>query len=176
MTSQARSGARAGILVGARATINQSGIRRMTMSGVAEHGGVAKATVYNHFRSRGELLDGLLADELRLLNLAADQAGDDVGAQLAAAATLISTNPLLAAMRHHEPEMLASLAGFTGGELDGRWLVVVDSVRERLTRSGCRDDNPAVNVVLRWLISVAVAPTGDLELREEALLMAAAVG
>ncbi len=147
----------------------------MTMSGVAEHGGVAKATVYNHFRSRGELLDGLLADELRLLNLAADEAGDDVGAQLAAAATLIAANPLLAAMRQHEPELLATLAGFTADELDGRWLVVVDSVRERLSRSGCRDDNPAVNVVLRWLVSVAGAPSGDLELRQEALLIAAAV-
>jgi AcrR family transcriptional regulator len=167
--------ARAGILSGARATINQSGIRRMTMSGVAEHGGVAKATVYNHFRSRGELLDALLADELRLLNAAADEAGDDVSAQLAAAATRISTNPLLAAMRQHEPELLATLAGFTAGELDGRWLDVVDSVRERLSRCGCRDDNPVVNVVLRWLVSVAVAPTADLELREEAMLIGAAL-
>jgi len=149
------------------------------MSEVAERGGVAKATIYNHFRSRGELLDGVLAEELRVLNLAADQAMPDktggVGPQLAVAAQLIATNPLLAAMRQHEPELLADLAGFTAGELDGRWLVVVDSVRARLLRSGCRADNPAVNVVLRWLISVAVAPTHEDELSQEASLMAAAV-
>ncbi len=161
--------------MGARIAIEESGIRQMTISAVAERGGVAKATVYNHFRSRGELLDGVLADELRLLNEAADAAGDDVAPQLAVVAQLIAANTLLEAMRRHEPELLANLAGFTAGKLDGRWLVVVDSVRSRLERSGCRADNPAVNVVLRWLISVAVAPTNQAELQQEASLVAIAV-
>jgi len=165
------SRARAGILAGARATIIQGGVRRMTMSAVAERGGVAKATVYNHFRSRGELLDGLLADELTLLLKVADDAGESTADQLTAVAGSMARNRLLDAIRQHEPEVLAGLAGHP----TGRWEGVVVTVQARLAAQGARSDDVAVDLVIRWLLSVVLAPATNERLAPQASLLATAI-
>jgi AcrR family transcriptional regulator len=167
--------ARGGILDGARATIAHGGVRRMTMSEVAERGGVAKATVYNHFRSRGELLDGLLADELAQLLETADRAGTGTAAQLAALAQSISHNPLLDAIRQSEPEVLAGLTAISNEDTLDRWTAVVDTVRGRLERQGARTDDASVDLVLRWLLSVVLAPAPADRLAAEAGLLAISV-
>jgi AcrR family transcriptional regulator len=164
-----------GILAGARATIIQGGVRRMTMSAVAERGGVAKATVYNHFRSRGELLDGLLADELARLLQKADDAGPSTVEQLTAVAQSIARNPLLDAIRQHEPEVLAGLTGFAGPEVADRWADVIVVLRARLAEQGVRSDEVAVDLLLRWLLSVVLAPASSDRIAAEATLLAVAL-
>ena len=167
--------ARAGILVGARSTIIHGGVRRMTMTAVAERGGVAKATVYNHFRSRGELLDGLLADELTQLLQVADEAGSSISAQLTAVASSIARNPMLDAIRQHEPEVLAGLTGFAADDVAQRWLDVMATIRARLAAQGAHSDDIAVDFILRWLLSVVLAPAAPERLAVEASLVTAAV-
>jgi AcrR family transcriptional regulator len=167
--------ARGGILDGARATITEGGVRRMTMSEVAERGGVAKATVYNHFRSRGELLDGLLADELAQLLETADRAGPGTAAQLASLAQSISHNPLLDAIRQSEPEMLAGLTAISNEDTLDRWTAIVDTVRGRLALQGARTDDASVDLVLRWLLSVVLAPAPAERLAAEAGLLSISV-
>ena len=167
--------ARAGILAGARTTIIQGGVRRMTMSAVAERGGVAKATVYNHFRSRGELLDGLLADELAQLLQVAARAGSDPTDQLAAAAYSLAQNPMLDAIRQHEPEVLAGLTGFATSDVAERWDGAVASVRELLVGHGLRSDDDAVDFLLRWLLAVVLAPAERARLAAEAGLLITAI-
>lgn len=61
------------ILAGARDLLAEGGIEGFTVPRVAERAGVARATVYNHFRSRDELV-------LRLLRTAMDRATVSVSA------------------------------------------------------------------------------------------------
>ena len=56
--------ARAGVLDGALRSVVKQGTRATTMSGIATLGGVAKATVYNHFRTKDEVWAALVADEV----------------------------------------------------------------------------------------------------------------
>lgn len=167
--------ARAGILDGARTSIEQDGVRRMTMSGIADRSGVAKATIYNHFRSRGDLLDQLLAAEITKVEEVADRAGSSIGTQLGAVALIIAAHPSLAAIRRNEPAVLAGMAGLTAEEPTGRWKAVVAAIHQRLLRAGARSDEIAVELVLRWLLSVVVAPGNPKRLNAEAELLAAAV-
>lgn len=169
------SRARAGILDGARASIIAGGVRRMTMSDVAERGGVAKATVYNHFRSRTELLDGLLADELTRLGEVADATGPGIAEQLAALAQSIAGNPLLATIRQSEPDVLADLTAIPNEAARDRWTNNVSSIRTRLTDQAARSDDAAVDLVLRWLVSVVLAPARADRLAEQASLLAVSV-
>src|SRR3954466_12889539 len=53
---------RAALMIGAARAVQQSGIR-ITMAQVAAEAGVAKATLYNHFRTREAVLAGLLSAE-----------------------------------------------------------------------------------------------------------------
>src|ERR687890_2826907 len=79
---------RLGLLTGAARAFAEHGLRRSTMQSVAAAAGVAKATLYNHFRTKDQVAAALLAAELdRLTALASglplDQAlstlADEVG-------------------------------------------------------------------------------------------------
>src|SRR6266487_1406018 len=62
---------RAALLEGARRAVEVNGTK-ITMGQVAAGAGVAKATLYNHFRTREAVLSALLADEVsRLVDQAA---------------------------------------------------------------------------------------------------------
>src|SRR3954447_25997802 len=67
--SRTRSGngmtrSRACILSGAAKCIAKYGTRKTTMGDIAREGGTAKATVYNHFRTKRHVYAALLADEV----------------------------------------------------------------------------------------------------------------
>src|SRR6478735_3257424 len=82
---------RAALLDGARRAVEVSGTK-ITMAQIAAAAGVAKATLYNHFRTREAVLDALLLDEVaRLVDRAA---GLPVHDALAATAAALSDNPL----------------------------------------------------------------------------------
>src|ERR1700744_2497409 len=65
---------RASLMEGARQAVQVSGTK-ITMSQIAAAAGVAKATLYNHFRTREAVLEALLADEVARL---VEQAGRPV--------------------------------------------------------------------------------------------------
>ena len=89
MMYEVRVGTRAGILSGAASCVARYGTRKTTMGDIAREGGVAKATLYNHFRTKDDVLAALLAsqvDELvdplrRRRRAAGHGAGADVGAR-----------------------------------------------------------------------------------------------
>ena len=64
---------RRGLLEGAARAFAEHGLRRSTMQSVAAAAGVAKATLYNHFRTKDEVARELLAVELD--RLTAEAAG-----------------------------------------------------------------------------------------------------
>jgi AcrR family transcriptional regulator len=136
---------RRGLLAGAARAFASAGLRRTTMQSIAAAAGVAKATLYNHFRTKDELARELLATELdRLIALAA---GLPLADALAALSDECAGHPVLRRLAETEPELLAVL--FT----TDRW----PELTARLAAALGVDDE-AAELAARWLLGVALQP------------------
>jgi AcrR family transcriptional regulator len=155
--------ARAGILSGAAKCIAKYGTRKSTMGDIAVAGGVAKATIYNHFRTKSHVYAALLADEVDdlLSQLAALPApagtAESVVEALAFAAEWLTDHPVLRALREREPELAARLARPTK---DPAWQQVRQAALHRVSLAVAAgalhqqtDPAAAVDVLLRWVVS-----------------------
>jgi AcrR family transcriptional regulator len=159
--------ARAGALAGALRSVVDHGTQGSTMSGIAQSGRVAKATLYNHFRTKEEVWAALVADEVAgLAVLAADA---PIADRLAAVAGAIAAHPALERLRSDEPQSITRLCAVGEGE---SWV----TARAYLADAIGADPSAAdVDVLLRWLVSHIAAP-GDAHSRHAgALLLAEAV-
>jgi AcrR family transcriptional regulator len=160
---------RAAVLDGAGRAIEKHGSRRATMADIANLAGVAKGTLYNHFRTKDAVYAAALDTGLRILaEECATAAGDELADALALAAERLSTSPPLRRVATDEPAVLASLTAVSTG---GEWDVARDSVRAALAAAGRTTSAPAVDVVLRWLVSFVGNPGRDVE--AQAALLAA---
>jgi len=138
---------RAGLLSGAARAFAQHGLRRSTMQSIAAAAGVAKATLYNHFRTKDEVAAELLAVELdRLSDLAASLPRDQA---LAALSDELGAHPVLRRLAEAEPETLISLLA-VGTE---RWA----ELTARLGAALQLDDDGA-ELAGRWLLGVVLQP------------------
>jgi AcrR family transcriptional regulator len=160
----AMSRTRAALLAGAAEAVATSGTK-ITMAQVATSAGVAKATLYNHFRTRDAVLAGLLAGQIEAL---IDEHGDKpIGEALVDVATAISANPVRRALLHVEPAVLAAI-----GQLDDSapgWQRVRTTVEAALARAS-RD---GADTVLRWIASFILSGAGrEAIARDVAILLA----
>ena len=159
--SRTRSGnamlrTRAAILDAAASCVTSHGVRRTTMSDVAATGRVAKATLYNHFRTKDDLLDALVLSRIELLaERCVEAAGAGPAAVLELAASELAALPVLARARQDEPAVVAALAVPGSGRL---WTAGRDAVRTVLVAAGVATDDAVVDLVLRWLVAQAVWP------------------
>jgi AcrR family transcriptional regulator len=155
---------RAAILDGARRSIAISGTR-IAMSQLAAAGGIAKATLYNHFRTRDEVLAALLLDEID--TLIASLAHLELVPALTCAATALSEHPLLEALAADDVSTLAALA-----RIDVRspgWAHVAEATESLLNRAGRR----GTPTVLRWLSSFVLAPADDEDIASDVQVLVA---
>jgi AcrR family transcriptional regulator len=143
---------RAALLDGARRAVATSGTK-ITMAQVAAAAGVAKATLYNHFRTREAVLDALLAADVQAL--IDSVAGLPLPDALAAAATLISDHPVPRALIVLDPAVLVRLA--TVDLRTEGWQRAHEAVRELLIAAERR----GADVLLRWLASFLINPAGS---------------
>src|SRR5690606_17676353 len=98
---------RAGLLAGAARAFADHGPRRATMQSIAAAAGVSKATLYNHFRTKDEVVAALLAAELaRLIALASALPPAEA---LAALSDELGAHPVLRRLAAAEPETLTGL-------------------------------------------------------------------
>jgi AcrR family transcriptional regulator len=140
---------RAALLDGARRSVEASGTK-ITMAQVAVAAGVAKATLYNHFRTREAVLSALLADEVtRLVEQFADRPVADA---LGGAANALARHPLLRALARVEPGTLAAI-GHIDVTADG-WR----SAREGVAAVLATESRGGADTVLRWLASYLLTP------------------
>lgn len=158
----AMSRTRAAILDGARRAVEISGTR-ITMAQVAAAAGVAKATLYNHFRTREAVLSALLDDEIAAL--LDDNAGRPLADTLVAAASTLAEHPLLRALARVEPATLTALARV---DLDAPgWRAAADALDAahgvRLGRAN--------TLVLRWVASYLITPAGAAAIAAEVDLL-----
>jgi AcrR family transcriptional regulator len=136
---------RQGLLAGAARAFAEHGLRRSTMQSVAGAAGVAKATLYNHFRTKDEVAVALLTAELdRLTTQAAEQPAD---AALAMLSDELGAHPVLRRLADTEPDLLAGLLG------TARWT-------ELMARLGAalRVDDDSAELAGRWLLGVVLQP------------------
>lgn len=141
---------RAALLVGARRAVEATGTK-ITMAQVAAAAGVAKATLYNHFRTREAVLSALLTDEIdQLIERAASRPLPEA---LEAAATALSEHPVLRALARREPATLTSLARIDPTATGWR------KARDAVCAAVADADRSGGDLVLRWLASHVVSPS-----------------
>lgn len=146
---------RRALLAGAARAVEVSGTR-ITMAQVAAAAGVAKATLYNHFRTRDAVLGALVIAEVD--SLVATTAQLALPDALAAAATQLSRHPVARALATVEPASLAAL-GCINPSAEGwqRARAAVDSALAAAGRGG-------TDLVLRWLASFVLSPASPAEI------------
>jgi AcrR family transcriptional regulator len=138
---------RVGLLAGAARSFAEHGPRRSTMQSIATAAGVAKATLYNHFRTKDEVSAALLATELDRLTALAE--GLPLDQALAVLSDELGAHPVLRRLAETEPEVLTALLGM-GAE---RWTELTGRLAGAL-----RVDDDAAELVARWLLGVVLQP------------------
>ena len=159
---------RACILSGAAKCIARYGTRKTTMGDICREGGVARGTLYNHFRDKPEVYAALLADEVDdlLVQVAGLPApagtAESVVEALAFAADWLSEHPVLRALRDREPETAARLARPSD---DAAWQSVRAAALRRVSLAVAAgalhpqtDPAAAVDTLLRWVVSHVTWP------------------
>ena len=152
---------RAAVLDGAVRAVEKHGARRTTMADIANFAGVAKGTLYNHFRTKEAVFAAAVDNGVRAL---ADEcvtvANEDFVEALALAADRLGAHPALRRLATDEP---ATLAALTSIKNEPGWELARSSVKAVLDAGG-RDGGPApVDVVLRWLVSFVGSPGAGIE-------------
>jgi AcrR family transcriptional regulator len=156
---------RAGLLAGAARAFAEHGLRRSTMQSVAAAAGVAKATLYNHFRTKDEVAAALLAVEIdRLSALAASLPRDQA---LAALSDELGAHPVLRRLAATEPETLTALLA-VGAE---RWAELTARLGAAL-----QVDGDGAELAGRWLLGVVLQPGRSTTRHRHAGRLAAALG
>jgi AcrR family transcriptional regulator len=162
---------RAALLTAAADCLGRSGIRTTTMVDVASRSGVAKATLYNHFRTKDDLLAALVEERVTALTRTAVSTASAHG--LAAALTELSAtladDPALRRAATEEPALLAPLA--TAGKSRG-WLLARDGAGALLAAARVEASPGQVDLVLRWLVSQLLWPAEPGEESGAALVAA----
>jgi AcrR family transcriptional regulator len=136
------------------------GIRKTTMVDVASKSGVAKATLYNHFRTKDDVLAAMVEQHVADLVGAcvATAAAEGLASALTRAAEALATSPPLRKAAAGEQALLAPLATPS----DGRgWQLARDGVAAVLTAGRAPSGAVEVEVVLRWCASQLLWPLQD---------------
>jgi AcrR family transcriptional regulator len=143
----AMSRTRRGLLNGARAAFAERGLKKTTMQHVAGAAGVAKATLYNHFRTKDDVAHALIAFELdRLAALAAEL---PLTVAVPALAEEVGAHPVLRRLAETEPEVLVQMMALD----TARWGDVVLNLAAAL-----RISRPEAELVCRWLLGLVLQP------------------
>jgi AcrR family transcriptional regulator len=153
---------RAALLSGAALAVEATGTK-ITMAQVAAAAGVAKATLYNHFRTREAVLAALLLDQVR--RVVDDQDGAPLDVALAGAATAISSNPVRRGLARVEPAALARL-GCVDPNAEA-WQLAYAGVGGALAAAGLS----GVDTVVRWLASFLLTPATPEQIRSDVAVL-----
>jgi AcrR family transcriptional regulator len=162
MATQQRS--RIAILAGAKKVIAESGNYESNMLDIAARAQVSRATVYNHFADKEEMMAALLESEIeRLHDLAAKAASKE--AALLTLSREISSDPALATMVRTDP---ADIAKFVTLGVHPMWSKIAQALSEIFGAS-------AAPMVLRWLMGQIASPLTQAESEIQAAMLAKAI-
>ena len=173
---------RSAILAAALQCLATDGVRKTTMGDVSAATGIAKATLYNHFRTKPDLLEALVDDQVAALasactalasETAAAGSGGRLDAALVHAAGTIADSPALRRVAAEEPALLLPLLVPRQARA---WFQARAAVGDVLLAAGLPAAPQAVDAVLRWLVGQLVWPIEPAHLAASAALLSAGVG
>lgn len=159
-------------LSGAVAAVAKYGSRKATMGDIAMMAGIAKATLYNHFRTRDDLYAAVVVAEIDSIAATVVGPSGGLGVIVAAAAKAIGDNAAVRRVARDEPAVLAALA--TPGPGPG-WSAARTHIARALAEAGCQSTPAAVDLVLRYLTTQLLSPSDEVERTAAAELIGAAV-
>ena len=140
------------------------------MSQVSAAAGVAKATLYNHFRTKDDLLEGLLLAQIGAVEAACvEAAGEGLAAALECAAGRLSTCAPLRRVVEDDP---ATAGAFAVPGKGRPWEAARAAVAAVLAAAGVEPQPPAVDLALRWAVGQAVWPGSPEEVALGARVLA----
>ncbi|MGB8651334.1 MAG: TetR/AcrR family transcriptional regulator [Mycobacteriales bacterium] len=159
-SGNAMSRTRTALLRATAECVARYGIRKTTMVDVAAKSGVAKATLYNHFRTKDDVLAALVEQRLAdLVGRAVTTAsGLGLAPALAEVAQAFASDPALRKAADFEPGLLAPLA--TPGPGRG-WQLAREGVAAVLTAGRVPSGPAEVELVLRWCVSQLLWPVAE---------------
>jgi len=142
---------RSAILAGAKIVISEVGLFQSNMVDIATRAQISRATVYNHFSDKEEMLYSLLESEVkRLLDLA--KTAPTKRDALYALSTEISQDRALRTMVTTDP---IDIARFVTRSEHPLWRLIEQSLGELFGESS--------GTVLRWLIGQVASPLSSQE-------------
>jgi AcrR family transcriptional regulator len=160
-------------LRGAVAAIEKYGSRKATMGDIAMLAGIAKATLYNHFRTRDEVYLAVVVAEVGTVATAARaKVPDGFDAAVAEASRLIGDHAAVRKVALDDPAALAVLATVGDGPA---WTAARTAIAGTLSECGYVDSPAALDLVLRYLASYLLAPSAPEVRVESASLVARAI-
>jgi AcrR family transcriptional regulator len=152
------------LLRGAAVAFARAGLRATTMQSIAAAAGVAKATLYNHFRKKDDVVRELLAAELG--RLAGATAALPPVEALVLLADEVADHPVLRRIAVTDPVALVEL--LTADR--ARWAGVVE-----LLATALRAEPDAAEAAGRWLLGLVLQPADPPARRRQARLLAPAL-
>jgi AcrR family transcriptional regulator len=160
-------------LAGAVRSVAKYGARKSTMGDIAMLAGIAKATLYNHFRTKPEVYAATVAAEVDAIAAAAGARLEfGIEAALAEAARLVGEHPAVRKIAAEEPATIAALAVISDGT---SWKAAHDHAAGVIRGAGLNDAPASVDLVLRYLASQLLTPSDDAARGAEARLLASAL-
>lgn len=150
---------RAALIDGALKSIAQHGTRGTSMAEVADLGMIARATLYNHFRRKGDIFYAVIEHEIEQIRVRALEA-PTLPAALAAIVDYLGSSAALATVVEREPATVATLITITDHEL---WQQARSALSDVFAKFSTSEPDPVrVDVALRWLITQIASPSQDL--------------
>ena len=148
---------RAALLAATAECVARYGIRKTTMVDVASKSRVAKATLYNHFRTKDDVLAALVEQQVAELVEVCTSTASSAGltAALVLAADRVGAHPSLRKAAADEPALLAPLMVPGSGR---GWTAARAGVKAVLDAAGAPAEAARVELVLRWVASQVLWP------------------
>ena len=162
---------RTALLDAAAECVTARGARATTMGQLAVTGGVAKATLYNHFRTKDEVLAALVASRVAGLAQTCAELARTQGLPVALeqAAAGMAADTALRSVAVGEPALLLPLLAPDAGP---GWDSARTAVHGVLEAAGAPSGPGAVDVVLRWLAGQVLRPATVEQARVGAQVLA----
>jgi AcrR family transcriptional regulator len=155
----AKGRTRAAVLDGAARAVEKHGARKATMADIASLAGIAKGTLYNHFRAKEAVYAAAVDAGIRTLAVeCVAAAGDGLAEALGHAAERLGSHPALRRIAADEPVVLAAL--MTPSDQPA-WALARAGVRDVLAAAGADTSRAAVDLVLRWVVSFVASAATD---------------
>ncbi len=154
------------ILAGAKLVIAKVGNYQSNIADIAVSAQVAKATIYNQFADKAEMMESLVESEvIRLTELALAASSRQEG--LALLSNAISQDLALRKLVESDPSDIAKLVTITNHPT---WVLVHQGIAKVFGA-----DSAACGVILRWLIGQIASPITEEESVAQARRLAASL-